>query len=328
MSMAQQRTLFDTSPVLASEAEASREQSLIEWSYSRRELFERCLLWYYFNYYGAKAGTAKDDPRKQELRFLKSLSNRHLRAGSIMHLVIRTYLRQLKDGEEWTLDRMLRWARDVYNADLQRSINYQRGITDINTDSRSVLLAEFYFNVPDAKLLWEESEARLITALTNFATHPDLEGFRLGAVHPQSLIEKNIRLREEHFRLKGQVDYAFPKGERNIVLDWKLGSSSGGEDSLQLLSYALVAMKHFDCPPEALDLVKVHLEDGSVFYYRISDEEIRRAKARIIQDSQRMQAVDHYGRNGIASAFTPCGQPRVCSMCPFQQFCAKGVEGA
>ena len=321
--MAQQGTLFDTGPVLVSEPEAAREHSLIEWSYSRREMFERCLLWYYFHYYGARAGTAKDEPRKQELRFLKKLSNRHLRAGEIMHLVIRTYLKQLKEGEEWTLDRLLRWARDIYRGDFLRSVNYQRGARDHDPQSHSVLLAEFYFDIPDAKLLWEGSAARLVKALTNFMTHPGLERFRRGATHPQSLIEETLRLREEHFHLKGQIDTAYPEGERIVVLDWKLGASGGGEDSLQLLSYALVVMKHFTCPPEALDLFKVHLEDGSVSQYTVHGEDIRRAKARIIQDSQRMQAVDHYGRNGIASAFTPCGQPRVCSMCPFQQFCSK-----
>ena len=321
--MAQQGTLFDTGGLLASEPAPAREHSRIEWSYSRRELFERCLMWYYFNYYGAKSGTAKNEPRKQELRFLKSLSNRHLRAGEILHLVIRTYLKQLKDGQEWTLDRLLRWARDIYNADLRSSVSYQQGRTIIDPRSRSKLLAEFYFNLPNAKVLWEESEARLVKGLTNFVMRPELERFRRGAVHPQSLIEETIRLREDHFSLKGQIDYAYPEGERIVVLDWKLGASSGGEDSLQLLSYALVAMKHFACPPEALDLFKVHLEDGGVFPYKVRDEEIRRAKARIIQDSERMQTVDHYGRNGIASAFTPCRQSRVCSMCPFQQFCAK-----
>lgn len=321
--MAQQGTLFDTGALLASEPKLARQHSRIEWSYSRRELFERCLMWYYFNYYGAKAGTAKNEPRKKELRFLKSLSNRHLRAGEIMHFVIRTYLKQLKDGQEWTLDRLLRWARDIYNADLRCSVSYQQGRTITDPRSRSKLLAEFYFNLPNAKQLWEESEARLVKGLKNFVTLSELERFRRGALHPQSLIEKTVRLREEHFSLKGQIDYAYPEGERVIVLDWKLGASSGGEDSLQLLSYALVAMKHFACSPEALDLFKVHLEDGGVFPYRVRDEEIRRAKARIIQDSERMQTVDHYGRNGIAGAFTPCGQARVCSLCPFQQFCAK-----
>ena len=143
-------------------------------------MFERCLLWYYFHYYGARAGTAKDEPRKQELRFLKKLSNRHLRAGEIMHLVIRTYLKQLKEGEEWTLDRLLRWARDIYRGDFLRSVNYQRGARDHDPQSHSVLLAEFYFDIPDAKLLWEGSAARLVKALTNFMTHPGLERFRRG----------------------------------------------------------------------------------------------------------------------------------------------------
>jgi hypothetical protein len=326
--LAQQGTLFDTGAVLASTPDAAREHSLIEWSYSRRELFERCLLWYYFQYYGSKSGTAKGEPRKQELRFLKTLSNRHLRTGQIMHLVIRTYLRHLKEGDRWTLDKVLTWARDIYRGDLRRSLRHQQGLTAVDPGDRSVILSEFHLGVPQAKPLWEESEARLVAALTNFVTRPELERFRRGATHPDSLIEENLRLREEHFSLKGQIDLAYPEARRVVILDWKLGASGGGEDSLQLLSYALVATKHYGCPPESLDLFKVHLEDVAVTSYPVREEEVRRARVRIIQDSQQMLAVDHYGRNGVASAFTPCGQSRICSMCPFQQFCAKGVEAA
>jgi hypothetical protein len=323
--LAQQGTLFDTGAVLASTPDAAREHSLIEWSYSRRELFERCLLWYYFQYYGSKSGTAKGEPRKQDLRFLKTLSNRYLRTGQIMHLVIRTYLRHLKDGDKWTLDKVLTWARDIYSDDLRRSLRHQRGDTSAGPDDRSVILSEFHFGLPEAVSLWEESAARLMAALRNFVVSPELERFRRGAARSDSLIEENLRLREEHFNLKGQIDLAYPEAGRVVILDWKLGASGGGEDSLQLLSYALVATKHYGCAPESLDLFKVHLEDVAVASYRVGEEEMKRARARIIQDSQQMQAVDHYGRNGVAGAFTPCGQPRVCSMCPFQQFCAKGV---
>lgn len=46
---------------------------LIKWSHSRRDLFERCLLWYYYKYYGSTARTAKAEPLKEQLHFLNSL---------------------------------------------------------------------------------------------------------------------------------------------------------------------------------------------------------------------------------------------------------------
>lgn len=55
---------------------------------------EQCPLRYYFEYYGSHLRMARDEPRKERLRFLKSLSNRHLRTGTIVHLIIRTYFKR------------------------------------------------------------------------------------------------------------------------------------------------------------------------------------------------------------------------------------------
>ena len=114
-----------------------------------------------------------------------------------------------------------------------------------------------------------------------------------------------------------------------MVLDWKIGAADGeSSDSLQLLSYALAAVEEFGCAPESIDLYKVHLGDGDgkVTVYTVRDHQIQSARARIIQDTERMHSMDQYGRDGVSGAFTPCGQPRVCRMCPFQVLCPKGVE--
>jgi hypothetical protein len=142
-------------------------------------------------------------------------------------------------------------------------------------------------------------------------------------LHPKALIEKKVSLKEEHFRLNGQVDLAYPEDGRIKVIDWKIGKSSGSDDSLQLLSYALVILKKFECSPDSIDLFKVYLEDGKVSASRVSKDELRRARMRIIQDTIRMQSLDHYGREAVAGAFTPCQQPRICRSCPFQSLCPK-----
>ena len=85
--------------------------SEIKWSHSRRTVFEQCPRRYYYEYYGAKAGSS--DPEKTVLRVLKSLQNRHERVGTIAHLVISTYLRKAQTGEIWTAERLANWARDM-----------------------------------------------------------------------------------------------------------------------------------------------------------------------------------------------------------------------
>jgi hypothetical protein len=329
----EQLTLFDTSIRPAVRIRLESASTLTEWSFSRRELMYQCLGTYYNKYYGAHAHRAKSEPRKQQLRFLKSLSNRHQRTGKILHLVISTYLKHFKDGDAWSLDRTLHWAREMFYADLQYSREfmrrYGRGRYDVmieddesnNGSRKPFLLAEFYYELEDAEELWKKGEERLLNALVNFVTHPDLAWFRAGAVSDGSLIEERLSLKEEHFRLTGRLDAAFRDEGRRAVVDWKIGEEGGGEDDLQLFSYSLPALKKFECAPEEMDLYKVFLTDAKHSKFTMSERGMMRTRARIIQDVERMRLLDPYGRDGVVEAFTPCRRPRVCANCPFQEVC-------
>ncbi|MFQ5754210.1 MAG: PD-(D/E)XK nuclease family protein, partial [bacterium] len=88
-----------------------REVPNFIWSYSRREVLEQCPRKYYYHYYGSSSRTAETERDKEALKFLKKLSNRHMRIGKIFHLIIRTYFTKLIEGETWELDRLLSWAK-------------------------------------------------------------------------------------------------------------------------------------------------------------------------------------------------------------------------
>jgi hypothetical protein len=299
------------------------ESAIVEWSYSRRQLLEQCPWTYYNKYYGANLLVAKNEPRKSQLHFLKSLSNRHQRTGKILHLMISSYLKHTRDGDPWQPDRLLRWAREMYYEDLRFSREFQRGSYLVPGNQNSpVLLAEFYYEWENAEALWKESQERMHVALNTFFTNPDLEQFRIGASRRGSLIEKRVPIRDEHFSLTARPDAAYPdEGARFTVADWKIGEAGGSEDSLQLFSYALAAMKEFNCAPQDIDLYKVFLTDGTISKFPIDDRQMMRTKARIIQDVDKMRLLDPYGRAGRSGAFTPCKQPRVCAMCPFKEVC-------
>lgn len=101
-----------------------REVPNFIWSYSRREVLEHCPRKYYYHYYGSSSRTAKIDPNKKALKFLKKLSNRHMRIGSIFHLIVSTYFKKLIEGETWELQRLLRWAQSIYQKDYEFSKNF------------------------------------------------------------------------------------------------------------------------------------------------------------------------------------------------------------
>jgi hypothetical protein len=264
---------------------------------------------------------ARDEPRKERLRFLKSLSNRHLRTGTIAHLIIRTYFKRTQCGEEWSSERAIGWARQIYQADLEFSRGYKRGALLPDDPTAPALLMEFYFGLPDAEALWAESETRLVEALHNFFMSPKIEPYRLGGGTPDALVEKSLGIKQEHFSVTGKLDLAYTDGDRVVVVDWKTGGAGGGDDGLQLYTYAMSAAQHLGRGLNDVDLYKVGLGADEVSHFAMDARDSARAKARILQDLEIMEVLDHYGREGVVEAFTPCGRPRVCALCPYQEFC-------
>ena len=295
----------------------------MQWSYSRRALLDRCPRAYYYQYYGANKSTAKAEPLKEDLHFLKALTNRHLRAGQILHLVIQTYLNRLQRNEYWSVNRLLNWARQIFQKDHDYSQAYRPGNPVQKNPYSSVLLFEFYHELQDAQGLFLESKSRLLDALRNFAVNPQFVDFRHGARYPDAAIEKNISIKNSRFAMRGKLDLAYPDDDRIAVIDWKIGEAGGNDDSLQLLSYALGAIAEYNCQPDSIDLYCVHLSDSSIESFKVSESEVCRAEGRILQDLERLEMMHEYGKQAIADAFTPCAQPLICAQCVFQSICPK-----
>ena len=316
-----QLTLFDTDEIRWTPLKCSSKFS--KWSYSRRNVLEQCARRYYYQYYGSLLKPSNSDPQKEKLNFLKNLENRHLRIGNILHSVIRTYLYKQQNGEQWSLNRLLSWSRKIYSKDLAFSRQYEHGNPLPKDDYPPVLLLEFYYGWSDAESLCSNAEERLIAALTNFMTSRNFAQFREGATDPSTLIEAPTNMKNNYYSLSGKVDLAYMKNGKVIIVDWKTGGSSSGDDSLQMLAYALWVKHRFECPVDAIKLHKVYLEDNTFSTYHIGEKEIARVEARIIQDLERMQEAENHARRGLVNAFTPCAQPKVCELCQYREICPK-----
>ena len=321
----QQDLFFDDLPKPEHEVGVpDAEPRLKEWSYSRREVFEKCQRLYYYQYYGASARTAKTDPQKQRLRFLKDLSNRYLRAGDIMHWAISCTLRsRATKGHEWSQNFLIEFARKKFQEDLSFSRGFKEDTLLTDEKSAPALLMEFYYRLPGAEEHCRDVEEKLVNALQNYQTAAEYLPLRAGVDAGQAKIEVPVSVKDQGTTLKGKVDLAFLQNGHSTVVDWKMGQGEGGEDSLQLLFYAIWAMQAFGSQQDQVDLIKAYLGSGTICHFDFGPKAIVRAKARIYQDIERMQAVDEYGRNGLTEAFTPCSQNRVCAGCVFQGVCPK-----
>ena len=294
-----------------------------EWSYSRRNMLEQCPRKYYYQYYGSKTKKSNIDPQKDKLLFLKGLQNRYLRTGSLLHLVIRTYLKKIQQGEQWSLDRLLSWARKMYWIDWEFSRKYEPGTEIPGGDHSPTLLLEFYYGLPDAELICSEAENQLTIALTNFMESQNFARFRESAYQTSTEIEKHIRLKEGRFALNGTVDLIYWEDDTVVIVDWKTGSAGSNDDSLQMLAYAWWAKQRFGIPPNQIAVHLAYLTGDTVSTYSISEKDLTRVEAKILQDLEQMQTAHRWGQQWTADAFTPYAQPKVCDLCQFQGICPK-----
>ncbi|NPV89968.1 MAG: DUF2800 domain-containing protein [Firmicutes bacterium] len=297
----------------------------IVWSYSRREIFEQCPRRYYYEYYGSSKRSALSDPEKTNLRHLKGMQNRYQRAGTILHLVISTYLRHAQKGNNWSLDRLINWSSKILRSDRLYSNSDPDGKNPIKEKYPPILLREYHYRQKDVNLLYSDIEERLNSAIESFLKATVFSEFRDAGALPGALIEQNLRLQSLPCKVTGKLDLAYNSDRSITIVDWKLGASDGtGEDSLQLASYALWAIDNFGHTAETIRICKAYLQSEEIIDYKINDNVIRAANLRIQQDVERFILLHNYGDKGIRDAFTPCSQPGICSLCNFQILCPEG----
>ena len=314
--MSTQLKLFELS------SDATKTQKLI-WSYSRTNTLEKCPRKYYYHFYGSNSRKAKSESDKSVLKILKNLSNRYMRTGNILHLVIKTYIKKQLEGYSWDVDQLLRWANSIYLKDREFSQIYKNSPSRYNSNLKSVPLLEYYYEYENVEDLFIKSQSQMLTALNNFVKYNhfvDLINSLSGAYVD---IERRIRPIFDKFITEGRIDLIYRKEKGIEIYDWKIGDSSNPEDSLQLLFYACWTVDEFRCQPEDITVHKANLLNKSVSSYTFSLKSLQRTVARIKQDIERMKSIDKYGNNAIVDAFSPCRQPKVCALCPYQEVCFK-----
>jgi len=294
----------------------------IEWSYSRRGALEQCPLKYYFQYYGGLTKLAKKENRQEQIVLFKKFSNRFTRTGEILHLVVRTYLKD--KGNHWSLDRLQKWAGQMLKEDIDFSTQKQSGEKLNDKQYPPVVLVELWYGHEHGNQLIDETKARLMDAINLFVSSDIYSELRSFDQQIPRVIEKKVRYQVSDIHCRAQVDLAYrEKNDSTVVIcDWKTGDNNDPESGLQLQSYALWAIDEFKCSPKELKLLRAHLSENKLKQYEVTTKTLDRASARIRQDMERMRLVHTYGIEAASEAFTPCLQPQVCRLCSFQELCS------
>jgi hypothetical protein len=327
--MATQLSFFESPEQNDNTVEVSRVDAIhkVAWSYSKRTTFEQCTRKYYYEYFGGNKRKAKDDQNKEDIIALKQLQNRYERVGKILHFVIGNYLRNSKTGNIRNPSRLKNWATEIFEKDI--SYSSDPSSMDVSQDKYPpALLAEFHYQLPDALELCQKAQDRLIHALDTFLNSSALRPFREAGSQTDAIVEKPFTITENlACKAEGRIDLAYFSENKFTIVDWKLGEEdNAGDDSLQLAVYALWAVQTYGYDANSIRVCKVFLGSENIVDFECTDEVLAVARARILQDAERMLLLEKYGKDANMIAFTPSAQQAVCKLCPYLNVCPEGKE--
>ncbi len=293
------------------------------YSHTKRSILEKCPLMYFFQYYAATCKPPVRDPQallfgdngpdhptlvvsdSQAAGRLAKLSSAPQHAGKILHALIAQALKH----PDWQFRWFEKKARERFLAPRDPSASF----------------VERFNNLPDANQRIKHALDGLLQALRTFFEDSKIralvESLRYGE---QQLIEHALSgfppVRQ--FSINGRIDYCTKIGPQVEVVDWKMGRSTGDEDSLQLAVYGVWALQHFGVEPDCVRVRRVFLGDGKIEEARtLTDRRVLRARARLAQDIEQMAQLHPYGTAGHAEAFTPKPKEKLCETCKFRTLC-------
>ncbi len=264
---------------------------------------------------------------KKKLLFYLIWPRNHLVIGTIIHDAIDNYFKKNKNGIDYDLNLILRYAFEKMDStfNLTEKARFYKNIKFNNGDK---ILKELFYRTVDPEKFKSEIREKIRTNLTNFYHSQVFEEFRSGGKLKSSNLEKWITFKLMGYAsIKGKMDMGFDSASGEyFVVDWKTGSIENEETSLQLLIYAIWGIEVENIDPQRIKLFKAYLQENKVEPLEFSDEHILRAKMRVIQDTQTMEKLHKYGVEGVEEAFSKINLPnKICPQCPFEEFCYKTI---
>jgi CRISPR/Cas system-associated exonuclease Cas4 (RecB family) len=295
----------------------------LSWSNSRVDIFTRCRLEYYYNYYGAYGGwTRGADPRARELFILKHTKNRFAWMGDMVHEAIEMFLSAFRSGRRMDRGALVSAADRRMRRQFRASLNQ-----DYRKDpGRHNGLVEHENNIAVPEKAWKDLHANVMTCTENFFY---TRFFR------ECLQKADLKLmhfeRLDHFDLEGAKVYAKPdaairEGRAIQIFDWKTGKQQD-EHEFQLHYYILYGMHKLGVTPENIDASLVYLRDNKEKKVEVRPEGLSGAVQYLKETFSAMRACDSaWGEAPDPEAVPGAKSSATCRLCRFRKVCPKKME--
>lgn len=297
----------------------------LSWSCSREDVFTRCRLEYWFNYYGSHGGWERDaPPLARECFTLKHTKNRYAWMGDLVHEAIQDFLEGWADGRplsrDQTVDRAHKRMRRQYRESLEKKFRIKPGKT-----YNRLVEHENNIAVPDEK--WKDLNENVKHCVANFF----FTGFyrRFIATDSRNVvrIERLDHFFEDGIKVYAKPDVAARDAGRFLIADWKTGREDD-EHEFQICYYVLYAIRKLGFPLEKIDPVLVYLKDNTEKRVEVTGTMLDTAIAHLKKIFSEMKSFDEQVKENVDINLLPKAKTgSTCSFCRFQGICVKKTAG-
>ena len=216
---------------------------ILGWSLSRYETFTMCQRQYFYNYY------PKFDPDYSEYKIkeLKILTSIPLAVGIITHNVIACLLsRLIKSEQEINTERFTEFMQketDKYCRQNKFSEVYYKETEKIDNENMFSSVKNNLENLLNSERFKWIKEKATANKHKWIIEPPGYGEFRLDGI-----------------KLYCKVDFLFPLGENNYIIDWKTGKEDRKKHDKQLMGYVCWASYHLKNKPETFHAISAYLD--------------------------------------------------------------------
>ncbi len=299
------------------------------WSASRGGVFRDCPRAYYFQYYLANRRAIDSTPDEvAEAARLKQLTTIPLWIGSSVHDTIHNLLQVAAGGGVPDVERGVQTMVEEMRKDFWESVHQQPAPGRETRQYVRFHEHEYGRQVPDEE--WSSRVEEAKTMVRACADRGYLERIRdLGAPAIRAM-EDLQDWPLDGVRIFVKIDLAYQDGLGVInILDWKTGMKERGENPLQMMNYALFAMRRWNAPKERLTVMEVYLRQANPERpCRITDDSLAAAERDIRTSIAAMLArlPDPTQDVAVRKLLPAAPSPWKCRWCNFLALCPEGRE--
>jgi hypothetical protein len=282
--------------------------SILGWSISRYELFDKCKRQYFYTYYSKYV---KGIPA-YKLQQLKDLTSVPLEIGNVVHDVLEAFLKRLQKSDS--------------NIDERRFFEYARKLADQYFAEKTFL--EIHYGFVN-KIEMEQVYAKIDKCISNFISSPTFSWIFMVAIRNRN----NWMIEPSGFgetRLAGlkaycKMDFLLPVDNDIHILDWKTGKQDTVKHKAQLLGYAASTNYNFQIPLNRIYPKIVYLfPEYDEFQVTCADQDFESLYSAIRVQTDAMYAYCENVESNIPKmmeAFSMSPSGNLCRQCKFQELC-------